>query len=87
MFPLTGYGIYFVLSLRVFDVTAFEKPAIFEAHHSKKFRRYEKTKAISSKGGYMNFLVLCIKPYQILTKGQKGISWLFCEGQPSKSDE
>ena len=66
MFSSTGYGIYFVLSLRVFDVTAFEKPAIFEAHHSKKFRRYEKTKAICSKGGHVNFLVLCIKHYQNL---------------------
>ena len=46
-----------------FDVMTVEKPVIFETHHNKKFRRYEKTKAISSKGGHMNFLVLGIKPY------------------------
>ena len=63
MSPLTGYGLRFVISLRAFDVMAFEKQVAFETHHSKKFRRYEKMKAISSKGWYMNFLVLCMKPY------------------------
>ena len=63
MFTSNGCGLRFVVSRLVFDVMAFEKQVTFQAHHSKKFRRYEKTKAISSKEGYMNFLVLCIKPY------------------------
>ena len=41
----------------IFDV------GVGKSCHSKEFRRYEKTKAIPSKGGHMNFLVLCIKPY------------------------
>ena len=61
--PSTGYGFRFVIFLHAFDVMTFAKPVIFKAHHSKKFRRYEKTKAISSKGAHMNFLVLGIKPY------------------------
>ena len=42
MSPSTGYGLHFVISLHAFDVMTFEKPVIFEAYHSKKFRRYEK---------------------------------------------
>ena len=61
--PSAVYGLRFFISRHDLDVMTFEKPVIFEAHHSKKFRRYEKMKAISSKGGHMNFLVLCIKPY------------------------
>ena len=63
MSPSTGYGLRFVISRRAFDVVAFEKQVAFETHHSKKFRGYEKTKATSSKGGHMYFLVLCMKPY------------------------
>ena len=58
-----GYGIRFVISCFALDVMAFENLVTFEPHHIKKFRRYEKMKAISSNGGYMNFLVLCMKPY------------------------
>ena len=61
--PSTGYCLRFVISLRVLDVMNFVKPVAFEAQHSKEFRRYEKPKAISSKGVHMIFLVLCIKPY------------------------
>ena len=61
--PSTEYGLRFVISHHAFDVITFETQVTFEAYHSKKFWRYEKTKAISSEGGYMNFLVLCIKPY------------------------
>ena len=63
MSPFAGNGLRFAISPHAFDVMTFEKPVIFETHHSKKFRRYEKTKAISRQGGHMNFLVLCIKPY------------------------
>ena len=63
MSPSTGYGLRFVISRSAFDVMRFEKQVTFETHHSKKFRGYEKTKAISSKGGHMYFLVLCMKPY------------------------
>ena len=63
MSPSTGYGLRFVISRPDFDIMAFEKEVTFETHHSKKFWRYEKTKAISSKGGHMYFLVLCMKSY------------------------
>ena len=63
MSPFAGYDLRFVISPNVFDVMTFEKQMIFEACSSKKFARYEKTKVISSKGGHMNFLVLCTKMY------------------------
>ena len=63
MSPPTGYGLRFLISRRAFNIMAFEQQVTFEAHHSKRFRRYEKMKAISSKGGDMNFLFLCMKPY------------------------
>ena len=61
--PSTRYGLRFVISHHAFDIMTFEKQVAFETYDSKKFRRYEKTNAISSEGWYMNFLVLCIKPY------------------------
>ena len=61
--PSTRYGLHFVIYHHVLDVITFEKQVTFEAYDSKKFRRYEKTNAISSEGWYMNFLVLCIKLY------------------------
>ncbi len=48
--PSTGYGFRFVISLHAFDVMTFEKPVIFKAHHSKKFRRYEKRRPYPAKG-------------------------------------
>jgi hypothetical protein len=50
MSPSTGYGLHFVISLYAFDVMTFEKPVIFEAYHSKKFRRYEKRRPYPAKG-------------------------------------
>ena len=61
MSPSTGYGLHFVISRRAFDVMPFEEQVTFEAHHSKKFSRYEKMKGISSSGGHVNFLFLGMK--------------------------
>ena len=76
--PFIEYGVRFVISQRTFEVMIFDKREMFEADHSIKFRRCEKTKAISSKGGHVNFLVLCMKHYQNLYQ-MPNIS---CEGGP-----
>ena len=76
--PFIEYGVRFVISQRTFEVMIFDKREMFEADHSVKFRRCEKTKAISSKGGHVNFLVLCMKHYQNLYQMPK----ISCEGAP-----
>ena len=61
--PLNWICRLFVISSRAFDAMTSEKREIFEDDHSKTVGDAKKRKAISSKGGHKNFLVVCIKPY------------------------
>ena len=63
MSPFAGYDLRFFISRKLFAATSFEDHLFFKGHHIENIRRYDKTKVISSKGGHMNFLVLCTKMY------------------------
>ena len=56
-----GCGLHFFISRQLWAVDGFEDRAIFKAIYSPKLTRYEKMKATSSKGRYINSLVLGIK--------------------------
>ena len=64
--PFGGYGLRFPISFEVSSAASFELLKLFsffKTDYSQKSRRYEKTKATSSKGEDVNSSVLCIKPY------------------------
>ena len=64
--PFGGCGLRFSISLEVSSAASFELLKLFsffKTDYSQKFRRYEKTKATSTKVEDVNSSVLCIKPY------------------------
>ena len=64
--PFGGCGLRFSISLEVSSSASFELLKLFafvKPRYSHKFRRYEKTKGISTKGEDVNSSVLCTKPY------------------------
>ena len=64
--PFGGCGLRFSISFDISSGASFELLklfAFFKARYIHEFRRYEKTKGTSTKGGNVNSSVLCIKPY------------------------
>ena len=59
--PFAGYGLGFFISFKLFAMLTFECYWFYKFRYIQNTKRYDKTEAIFSRGGHMNFLLLGTK--------------------------